>query len=123
MSFSNSSCDPLTTPDKFPSIPSNLAYKAIPGQNTSDPWMVACCQPYPVQLVDSCWEWCEISPETAHNKNLTEIADDFGLCLLDNDRISPNPRPTWFACRLPPCKDDDRRGWAACLSRWASQCW
>ncbi|KAK4238951.1 hypothetical protein C8A03DRAFT_14648 [Achaetomium macrosporum] len=111
----NRTCDRTAIPDNFPSIPTNLTYVVIPGQNTSDPWMVTCCQPYPVQLVDSCWEWCEISPDIAHNKSADDISDDFSFCLVVNNRdlnksaslmvhISPAPlqgrRASWIGCML-----------------------
>lgn len=64
----------------------------VPGTNTSVPWMVTCCGPNQVHLVDDCWLWCEItsgmnsfnitSPGADSSKDLGE----FDFCLLQMHR-------------------------------------
>jgi hypothetical protein len=86
-SFNSSNCPRAGIPDNLP-IPGNIAYAVIPGQNASAPWMVNCCDPYPVQLVESCWLWCQLSPGTGSHANASvdAIMHDFESCLDDNRR-------------------------------------
>lgn len=79
------SCPPAAAPASLP-IPQSITYAVIPGRNASDPWMVNCCDPYPVHVVETCWLWCEISPELVRNTSSDYIWDKFGNCLEDNDR-------------------------------------
>lgn len=72
----------------LPGIPSNVTAIVIPGQNISGSWMVACCKPYPAQLTNSCWEWCEIVPDVASKKSDADISRDFNACLDANHRDS-----------------------------------
>ena len=80
----NSSC-PTGVPDNLP-IPQNVTYAVIPGQNTSDPWMVRCCQPNPVQIVNGCWEWCYIPATMSNDTTSSAIEFDFDNCLQLNGR-------------------------------------
>ncbi|KAK4035076.1 hypothetical protein C8A01DRAFT_18206 [Parachaetomium inaequale] len=78
--LNSSSCPTgeASIPTSFASIPTNISYVAVPGQNVTERWMVRCCEPYPVQLVDGCWEWCQIDPEQERNvsQQLLEIRYD-----------------------------------------------
>jgi hypothetical protein len=86
-SYNSSNCQTAAVPDDLP-IPSNITYAVIPGQNASVPWMVNCCDPYPVQLVESCWLWCQVSPGTGSRANASDdaIFSSFSSCLRLNDR-------------------------------------
>lgn len=53
-------CEPLSgVPLDLP-IPKGINYGATQGRNGSEPWMVKCCAPNPVSLVDGCYVWCEL---------------------------------------------------------------
>ncbi|RYP61357.1 hypothetical protein DL770_009805 [Monosporascus sp. CRB-9-2] len=69
------------------SIPQDITYAVIPGQNVSAA-MVSCCQPNPVHIVDVCWNWCQV-PSTMTNDNDADEGDiigSFGNCLNANGR-------------------------------------
>ncbi|KAJ4424637.1 hypothetical protein N0V82_000769 [Gnomoniopsis sp. IMI 355080] len=87
----NASCSSNSIPADLP-IPNNVTYTVIPGSNASDPWMVNCCAPNPVHLVDDCWEWCEITSDMASfnvkspDDNPDQVNAVFSTCLLSNNR-------------------------------------
>ncbi|KAK0739982.1 hypothetical protein B0T18DRAFT_416991 [Schizothecium vesticola] len=53
-------CEPLSAVPASLPIPKGINYAALQGRNGSEPWMVKCCAPNPVNLVDGCWVWCEL---------------------------------------------------------------
>lgn len=58
-----SKCERLdAVPADLP-IPKGINYAATQGRNGSESWMVKCCAPNPVSLVDGCYVWCEL-PKT-----------------------------------------------------------
>lgn len=71
-------------PDVQAKIPSEL-YAAIPGQNKSASWMVACCDSKPVHIVDSCWLWCDL-PDKYKDLEASKRSAEFGQCLTANQR-------------------------------------
>ncbi|WYZ37664.1 hypothetical protein EsH8_II_001170 [Colletotrichum jinshuiense] len=83
----NTSCPTSSVPENL-SIPQNITYAVIPGQNASDSWMSSCCHPNPVQLVQDCWEWCEIPTSITNGTASEMITDAFGNCLRINGRNS-----------------------------------
>ncbi|KAK4128847.1 hypothetical protein N657DRAFT_639354 [Parathielavia appendiculata] len=89
-SLSASNCPKDSIPANL-AIPENITYAVIPGQNASDSWIADCCDPYPVQLVESCWLWCQISPGVGINSNASDdtLKHEFRSCLRVNDR-DPN---------------------------------
>lgn len=84
-----STCPTDSIPPSFtssPPIPTDINYLTIPGSNASEakaPWMVHCCAPYEVHVVDQCWLWCEADPGKVEGKNDTEIVHDFAVCLAE----------------------------------------
>ncbi|KAH0420090.1 hypothetical protein CcaCcLH18_14187 [Colletotrichum camelliae] len=80
-----SSCPTNEIPEGLP-IPNNVTYAVIPGHNASDPWMVNCCSPNPVHLVNNCWEWCEVPEATKKNRDDAQIVSVFGSCLRAEGR-------------------------------------
>lgn len=87
----NTSCPTNFIPASLP-VPNNVTYSVIPGSNASDPWMVSCCAPNPVHIVNDCWEWCEITSDMASfnisspDENPTLVNGAFAECLFYNDR-------------------------------------
>jgi hypothetical protein len=79
-------CATNSMPGTFPSIPDNISWVAIPGQNASVPWMVNCCDPFPVHVVDKCWLWCEVKPDVADGASDSVISTGFSTCMLANGR-------------------------------------
>ncbi|RYP24606.1 hypothetical protein DL765_000432 [Monosporascus sp. GIB2] len=67
------------------SIPQDITYAVIPGQNVSAA-MVSCCQPNLVNIVDVCWNWCQIPSNMTNDADESEIMFSFGSCLLANGR-------------------------------------
>ncbi|RYO87093.1 hypothetical protein DL766_003549 [Monosporascus sp. MC13-8B] len=82
-SSSNMSCPVGEVPEAL-SIPQNITYAVIPGQNISA--MATCCLPNPVHVVDGCWEWCQIPSAIAGDSDSGGIMLDFGNCLNVNGR-------------------------------------
>lgn len=65
-------------------IQQNIAYVVVPGRNQSR-WMTNCCQPQPVNLVNTCWEWCQMPGRLASQGD--HVAQrEFRNCLYANDR-------------------------------------
>ncbi|KIH89440.1 hypothetical protein SPBR_07997 [Sporothrix brasiliensis 5110] len=77
---STSSCPTNLVPVDLP-IPHNLTYAVIPGTNASDPWMVDCCHPSPVHVVNTCWEWCQLN-----GTNEDDVSSDFNACMITSKR-------------------------------------
>jgi hypothetical protein len=68
-------------------IPNRISYFAIPGVNTSDPWMETCCGASTVHLSDVCWLWCEMDPAIVSSTPLKDdLGSDFSKCLIANGR-------------------------------------
>ncbi|RYP43801.1 hypothetical protein DL768_009662 [Monosporascus sp. mg162] len=65
------------------SIPQNITYAVIPGQNVSAA-MVNCCQPNPVHIVDVCWNWCQIPSSMTNDADESGVMFSFGRCLDAN---------------------------------------
>lgn len=64
-------------------IPKDHSFAVIPGQNVSVPWMVRCCAPNPVNLVNNCYLWCQLPPsQIYHGSN--GLDTDFDSCLKIN---------------------------------------
>ncbi|KAF6830023.1 hypothetical protein CMUS01_07917 [Colletotrichum musicola] len=81
------SCPTNSVPSAFEGLPTDQTYGVIPGRNASSPWMVNCCSPNPVQIVDECWSWCELPKSiTKGSRDQGKINDDFNLCLSNNGR-------------------------------------
>ncbi|KAK3300906.1 uncharacterized protein B0H64DRAFT_26637 [Chaetomium fimeti] len=81
----NTSCPTNGVPTPLPGVPNNISYIAVPGQNPSAPWMVSCCDPYPVHLSDKCWLWCEVDPELESASDAV-VAEGFSACMSTNGR-------------------------------------
>ncbi|KAH6854223.1 hypothetical protein B0I37DRAFT_24477 [Chaetomium sp. MPI-CAGE-AT-0009] len=79
-------CPTNSVPSPLPGIPDGISWVAIPGQNASTRWMVNCCDPYPVHLVDKCWLWCEVDPDVADGASDSVVAGGFDACLTANGR-------------------------------------
>ncbi|KAF4911828.1 hypothetical protein CGCVW01_v011301 [Colletotrichum viniferum] len=58
-----------------------MTYVVIPGHNVSDPWMVNCCHPNPVNLVNKCWEWCQVPEAFEQDRSDSQIVAVFSSCL------------------------------------------
>jgi hypothetical protein len=72
-------------------IPNGINFFAIPGVNTSDPWMETCCGASTVHLADVCWLWCEMDPAIISSTPMEEplshkLGLDFRDCLDSNGR-------------------------------------
>ncbi|GKT44219.1 uncharacterized protein ColSpa_04400 [Colletotrichum spaethianum] len=81
----NFSCPTSSVPENL-QIPQDVTYAVIPGHNISDSWMASCCQPNPVQLVQDCWEWCEIPAAITNGTTSETIPAAFSQCLQANGR-------------------------------------
>ena len=75
----------------------DIPYFAAPGK-IDDPAMITCCSPNPVNLVESCWLWCQL-PSSYANLSSSDAASDFNKCLDLHNRTSsassvhiPTPR-------------------------------
>ena len=78
----NLACSSGAVPVDLP-IPSNISYAVVPSQTAPDSWMVLCCEPNPVDIIQSCWEWCELPPNlTTHG--LDETQNQMRNCLNTN---------------------------------------
>ncbi|KAK4206485.1 hypothetical protein QBC37DRAFT_434863 [Rhypophila decipiens] len=76
----------------IPTLPKDINIAMIGGENVSHPAMVRCCYPNHVQLLDSCYLWCQI-PEPGDSNNekdsqgrskfshAQDIAHNFTSCL------------------------------------------
>ncbi|KAG8158655.1 hypothetical protein KVR01_011777 [Diaporthe batatas] len=78
MSWNATNC-----PDGIPesstlNIPSNITFAYVPSTNTSDQALVACCDPNPVSVADSCFAWCEAPPGLAS-------LEEFSNCLVNHE--------------------------------------
>ena len=82
--MSNVTCSTTFIPE-LASLPisDDTYYVITPGQNTSDAAMVACCSPNAVNIVDTCYLWCEV-PSTYSDKDT--VTTDFGNCLRQNGK-------------------------------------
>lgn len=79
-------CEPLSgVPLDLP-IPKGINYGATQGRNGSEPWMVKCCAPNPVSLVDGCYVWCELPKARITTLPDGKKSSDFGSCLRTNGR-------------------------------------
>ncbi|RYO75602.1 hypothetical protein DL766_009955 [Monosporascus sp. MC13-8B] len=65
------------------SIPQDITYAVIPGQNVSAA-MASCCQPNPVNIVDVCWNWCRIPSNMTNDADAPEVMFSFSSCLDAN---------------------------------------
>jgi hypothetical protein len=91
----NATCPPPTQLPDYQSlpIPTNISFLLIPGANTSDEAVRACCAPNSVNLVESCYEWCEIPLKYRNGSASGSSADDielqFSTCLkLEGKNVS-----------------------------------
>ncbi|KAK0719380.1 hypothetical protein B0H67DRAFT_483521 [Lasiosphaeris hirsuta] len=85
---SNLAClGPDSLPDavQFP-IPKDMNVALLPGTNGSASWMVDCCEPNPVSLVNGCYLWCEIPPSHIHKGSDGKAHSDFDSCLVAHNR-------------------------------------
>ncbi|RYO96066.1 hypothetical protein DL764_007545 [Monosporascus ibericus] len=64
-------------------IPEDITYIVVPGQNISE-IMVSCCQPNPVNIVDFCWNWCQVPSTMTNDADGSEIMTSFGDCLAED---------------------------------------
>lgn len=88
-------CEPFNAvPANLP-IPKGINYAATQGRNGSEPWMVKCCAPNPVTLVDGCYVWCELPKTQITTSTDGKKNTDFMTCLRLNgrgkDRDEPSP--------------------------------
>jgi hypothetical protein len=72
-------------PDAIPSsaealIPKDVNYVIIPGNDSTVPWAVSCCEPNPVNVVGGCYLWCEI-PERHITTLDGKKSSDIGTCM------------------------------------------
>ncbi|KAM7185772.1 hypothetical protein V8F33_012221 [Rhypophila sp. PSN 637] len=75
----------------IPTLPQDINIAMIGGENVSHPAMVWCCYPNHVQLLDSCFLWCQIPEPAGENEkdsqgrskfsHAQDIADNFTSCL------------------------------------------
>jgi hypothetical protein len=91
MASSNFICrGPKNLPDPaiFP-IPRDINFALAPLTNASEPWMIGCCSPNPVSVINKCYMWCEI-PESRVYKTDGQTKSDFSECFNYNARTSSN---------------------------------
>lgn len=72
-----------TCPDGVPepstlAIPSSITFAVVASNDTSNPALMACCGPNPVNLAQGCFAWCEAP-------SALDSADDFSTCLSMNE--------------------------------------
>lgn len=84
-------------------IPNNstLDYCATAATNETTPRWMHCCAPYPVQLADGCWEWCQLPPQyfTSGATNV-DVSTAFTNCLLGLGDVSNEG----ILCNVPSVK-------------------
>jgi hypothetical protein len=80
----NLTCSLGAVPADLP-IPGNIGYAVIPSQTAPDSWMVQCCEPNPVHLIQNCWEWCELPPNLT-TQGQDETQNQLNNCLNTNGR-------------------------------------
>jgi hypothetical protein len=74
-------------PNSLPSsaerlIPKDLNHVILPGNDSTAPWIVNCCDPNPVNLLGGCYLWCEIPDRRiTTNSNTGKKDSDMGQCL------------------------------------------
>ncbi|OIW22407.1 hypothetical protein CONLIGDRAFT_697571 [Coniochaeta ligniaria NRRL 30616] len=96
--MANTSCDDNFIPDpKSLPIPQDINVMIAPGSNTSLTPMVTCCQPNPVQVVDSCTLWCEL-PKSYFDRGAShqDVEDAASNCLRVNRGNSTWPKSHGF---------------------------
>lgn len=92
--MSNTTCrGPNAVPDpiQYP-IPRDKSFAFLPAVNGngSPPWMLECCQPNPVSLIDGCYLWCQLPapstvPAGVDFSNAARMRN-FSRCLKNNGR-------------------------------------
>ena len=80
----NSTCSASSVPDDLP-IPQNVSYAVVPSLSAPDTWMMQCCHPNPVHVVEQCWEWCEL-PANLTKQGTDAAQNQFQGCLTANKR-------------------------------------
>lgn len=74
-------------PDALPAsaealVPKDLNFVILPGNDSTAPWIVDCCEPNPVNLLGGCYLWCEIPEGRIFTNNQTGKKDsDIGTCM------------------------------------------
>ena len=87
--MANSSCPALNALPNLNDYPisSKVDYVYIHGQNVSDAAMTDCCAPNSVNLVDGCYEWCELPARYTNTSMARHNAmADFNTCLQRNGK-------------------------------------
>ncbi|KAK0641380.1 hypothetical protein B0T16DRAFT_461452 [Cercophora newfieldiana] len=73
-------------PDAIPSsaealIPKDLDFVILPGNDSTAPWMVNCCDPNPVNLPGGCYLWCEIPKSQITTNSDGKKGNTMGQCM------------------------------------------
>ncbi len=79
-----SSCPPTDVLPDTRSLPVSpvLNYVFVPGTNTSDAAMVACCAPYAVSLLAGCYEFCVLADQYTNTTEVRRAAiATFAACI------------------------------------------
>ncbi|KAK1827041.1 hypothetical protein QBC39DRAFT_362945 [Podospora conica] len=112
-------CEPLSgVPASLP-IPKGINYAAVQGRNGSEPWMVKCCTPNPVNLVDGCWVWCQLPKERITTLPDGKKETDFMTCLKQNGRDRADPSGMLFEVNAPSSDAKATRVTTKGLGVWA----
>lgn len=111
-------CEPLNAVPADLPIPKGINYAATQGRNGSEPWMVKCCAPNPVSLVDGCYVWCEL-PKT----QITTLKDgkkntDFLNCIRVNGRGNDERSPVIYELNAPSGGERTARVTTKALGVW-----
>lgn len=79
-------CKPgVSPPPEFLPIELDISFVFISGTNISDSAMVACCQPYPISVIDNCYEWCKLPPQYTNTSDALKHASvNFLHCLTEH---------------------------------------
>ncbi|KAK0745565.1 hypothetical protein B0T18DRAFT_409724 [Schizothecium vesticola] len=80
--MANATCPPGNSLPVFNGlpIPANITTAFTPRNNDSEPAMIACCSPNPVNVAADCYVWCEVPPRL-QNGSQVEIQGAFSNCL------------------------------------------
>ena len=62
-------------------IPQDVNYVIIPGNDSTLPWAVSCCEPNPVNVVGGCYLWCEIPERRITTTEDGKRTSDIGTCM------------------------------------------
>lgn len=84
--MANATCSQAEIPADLP-ISRSITYAVVSSLTAPDKWMKACCDPSPVRIEQTCYEWCELTGNAAGPNALGDFSD----CLQMHGRNASQP--------------------------------